>query len=257
MLDLNTILAKFKPISLEEMDNVKLMNRMDNKFLIHIEKLYPLIERIESKYQILEIEGRRLFHYQTIYYDTATRQMYYAHHNNRLNRFKIRYREYLDTKTAFLEIKYKTNKDRTIKERIKQKADLPFINHKNEKFISKKTGYKLSDLVPSLINRFSRFTLVNTEDKVRITIDMNLSFVNKEDTINMSNLVILEVKQEKSSNSEFLRLLHEFKIYPRSISKYCVGTVLFNKEIKYNRFKKNLLILKKIINDYKFPHLSN
>lgn len=38
---------------------------------------------------------------------------YHDHHNGKLNRFKIRQREYMDTKTSFLEVKFKNNQRRT------------------------------------------------------------------------------------------------------------------------------------------------
>ena len=59
--------------------------------------------------------------------------MYLKHHNNKLNRYKIRFREYVDNDEKFLEVKYKTNTERTIKDRIKIKKEDLEINEKNEK----------------------------------------------------------------------------------------------------------------------------
>ena len=43
------------------------------------------------------------------------------HQNKKLNRYKIRQREYLISDISFFEIKFKSNKGRTIKKRIKTK----------------------------------------------------------------------------------------------------------------------------------------
>ena len=60
------------------------------------------------------------------------------------------------------------------------------------------------------------------------------------------------MKQAKASRiSPFYQLIKEKQIRPNRISKYCIGVIkLFGKEnVKYNRFKKKLIKLKKIENN--------
>ena len=65
----------------------------------------------------------------------------------------------------------------------------------------------------------------------------------------LNELVIAEVKQEQPFyHSAFRKLMLEERIFPTSISKYCMGTVLTHPGIKYNRFKPKLIILNKICN---------
>ena len=85
---------------------------------------------------------------------------------------------------------------------------------------------------------------------------MNLNFSNGQNEYELSNIVIVEVKQDRSSISEFMKELHNSRIQPFGISKYCLGVILFNESIKYNRFKKNLLTLNKLEPDFNFPHIN-
>lgn len=95
---------------------------------------------------------------------------------------------------------------------------------------------------------FDRITFANHENKERLTIDLNLTFTNKNSLQKkIDTLVIAELKSEKYSfNSQFTQYLKRLKIYPVKFSKYCIGIALTEKNIKYNRFKKKLLKLNKL-----------
>ena len=112
--NIDQILDKFQPIQLEEMDEVSLMKRLDQKFTIP-SKLITLLQKLNKEYRCLEIKGKRLFSYQTEYLDTADQQMFLLHHNGRVNRYKIRFRDYVESNLSFLEIKFKNNKSETLK----------------------------------------------------------------------------------------------------------------------------------------------
>ena len=117
--EINKIISKFSSVSLDEIDEVKLMNRIDRKYWFHISQLVPFLESTIPYYDILEINGQRLMKYETTYFDTEEDTMFLKHHNQKLNRHKIRQRKYLSTDSSFLEIKYKTNKRRTVKKGLK------------------------------------------------------------------------------------------------------------------------------------------
>ena len=101
------------------MDSVKLMNRIDTKFVFEIELLKKALQEIKEYYYILEIKGLRMSAYRSLYFDTDEFKFYYEHHNGKTNRNKVRYREYLESGLCFLEVKHKNNKGKTIKKRIK------------------------------------------------------------------------------------------------------------------------------------------
>jgi hypothetical protein len=81
----------------------------------------------------------------------------------------------------------------------------------------------------------------------RVTIDIELNFESADKEISLPNLVIVEVKREKTSKkSALLSLLKENKIRASNFSKYAIGSVLTSPELRYNKFKNNLLYLNKI-----------
>ena len=105
MIDVEKILKQFEPISLSEMESVKLMNRIDTKYAVPIAILPSILEMAKEEYYAQEIDGKRIATYDTMYYDTEDMDMYIRHHDRQLVRQKIRVRQYVDSNLTFLEIK--------------------------------------------------------------------------------------------------------------------------------------------------------
>ena len=241
------ILNSFESITLKEMDKAKLMDRTDTKFTFSSDNLLKVLEEVKGNYKVLEIENCRMSTYQTLYYDTSDLSLYLKHHNGKLNRYKIRHRTYVESKIGFLEIKFKNNKGRTIKERIK-KADVPTQwSEDTSDFILSKTPFSPETLVPNIWVNYKRITLVNNANAERVTIDTDLEFINKNFTKKMDNLVIAEVKQDKRAGSAFLEAMRKFRIREGSMSKYCLGVALTNEQVKKNNFKEKITSLNHII----------
>ena len=256
MENLLNILATLEPITLSEMEGVALMNRTDTQFVFRFEKLGHFLQEIAGDYRILDINGIRASKYETLYFDTPDFKMYLAHHRRKPSRYKIRHRIYVDSNLHFFEIKFKNNKGRTIKNRIKRKEVDLTIRDKAEKFLNEKTNFCAQNLFPKLWSNCSRITLVNKFSKERLTLDINLQFKNELNEKNLSQVVIAEVKQEKLSPSPFIRLMKKNGVRPGSISKYCFGVVFLYDKIKKNNFKPNLLKINKINNYESKPMLS-
>ena len=64
------LLDKLPPISLSEMKDIKLMNRVDKKYLATISQLEQLLVLAQGKYMVQQIDGKRYNRYHTIYLDT-------------------------------------------------------------------------------------------------------------------------------------------------------------------------------------------
>ena len=78
-------------ITLDEMRSVKLMNRIDTKYVLTYDEVLQLIQRAAANnYYVQIIDGVRACRYRTLYYDTATREMFRQHHNRKLCRQKLR-----------------------------------------------------------------------------------------------------------------------------------------------------------------------
>lgn len=248
-----------EPIGLDDMKSVRLMNRVDQKYMASVELLEALFSRITNDYYVQHIEGNPIAPYKTLYFDTADLAMYTMHHNQKLNRQKLRVRTYRSTDTTFFEIKNKNNKKKTHKVRIP--IDVTLFDHVNEvpevlDFVEKNTPYTFSTqqptdylLHPCLENQFERITLVDKGMSERITIDQNIRFHNRATHLDadISQLLVIEVKHEVGAPmSRIEQTLHELHILPRRMSKYCIGTALTDPTAKTNRFKPKLLYIEKL-----------
>jgi len=242
---LNAILAEFSSISLKEMENVKLMDRKDTKYVFKFQQLPEYLEQLKNDYSVLVVETNRVSRYESLYFDTKNFDLYHSHHRGKPNRFKIRFRKYVESNLNFFEIKFKNNKGRTIKSRVKQKEIDGFITDKAEVLLKEKTPLFPNELEAKLWVNYSRITFVNKNFPERVTIDIDLSFKKDEEYKTIPNLVIAEVKQDKAAVSVFIKLMKKNHVRAGSISKYCFGIIsLFNK-IKHNNFKPNLNLIKK------------
>ena len=239
-------LLPFKTVTLADLDKVKLMNRIDSKFCMHIVQLPSVLEALYADYSILEINGKIIFNYDNTYFDTPDNKMYLSHQNGKRNRFKIRVRNYFESNLSFLEIKFKNNKGRTIKERVAKQEFVPEFTTSEQIFLKNACPYDGRQLEPKINSFFKRFTLVNSRFTERVTFDIYPGFRNNEKEITLSNLVIVEIKQNKSNDpAQVIKVLQANKIDRNGFSKYCIGRSLLEDDIKKNNFKPLLLKIRK------------
>ena len=246
-MEITTYLNKnFESITLSEMDNVKLMNRTDTKFSFSVNYLPEILSRMRNFYKVLEIDNERVHSYRSLYYDTDDRKFYLDHHNQRVNRNKVRFREYVGSKLTYLEIKHKNNKGKTIKKRTKVNNIPKVLNEREQEYIKKIIGSPLQLSAKQWIN-FSRITFVHKKQKERMTMDIDLTYMNEVESGDLKNIIIAEVKQERvSRSSDFMRIAKEMSILPMRISKYCISALSLNPKLKSNRFKEKLLFINKL-----------
>ncbi|MCB0429560.1 MAG: polyphosphate polymerase domain-containing protein [Flavobacteriales bacterium] len=247
MKQLHDILNTFDPVSLEEMDRVKLMNRVDTKFVFPLSRLAGILDQLRDEYQVLEVNHHRVSRYESLYFDTPEFDLYHNHHRGKMNRFKIRFRKYVESELNFFEVKFKNNKGRTIKDRVKQPQINDKITDHAQVLLKEKTSLPAEELEAKIWVNYSRITLVSKHSTERVTIDLDLQFRNDEDTRELHNLVIAEVKQEKYSiSSPFIRAMKKYKIREGSVSKYCFGVIALFQGIKHNNFKLKVSQLNKL-----------
>ena len=259
MSSVENILTQFEPISLAQMESVKLMNRIDTKYAVPLSLLPAILEAAMADYYVQEIDGKRIATYDTMYYDTESLDMYIRHHDRQLVRQKIRVRQYVDSRLTFLEIKRKNNKGRTKKKRIAVPGFAingeTFGQSKRETwsvadFIGSKSRYQWSELSPHLWTKFHRITLVNKAKTERLTIDMNLVWENviSGESKTFPELVIIELKRDGNVPSRMTDIMLSMRVKPLKISKYCIGTALTTPGLKRNRFKKKIRSIVKLLN---------
>ena len=230
------------PVSLADMAEAKLMNRIDTKYLSTVANLERLLEMGSGDYMVLEIESQRRMPYYTRYFDTLDTEMYYEHERGRKARQKIRIRRYESSDgLSFLEVKDKNNKGLTRKTRIEIDNVSPMSDYGD--FISNNSHYAVDRLIPQIENHFQRTTLVSNDRTERVTIDTAIEFHNlvTGQDYSLPDVVIIEWKRQPSAHfSPMKKILKELGIRESGFSKYCVGMAVTNPQIKRNRLKKKI-----------------
>ena len=246
--------AALEPITLGEMEGVKLLNRVDTKFLTDEATLLRVLEDAAAAgYRALMADGDCISPYNSIYYDTDGLKMFLDHHNRRLVRQKVRTRVYENSGEAFLEIKRKNNHGRTKKKRttIPLAALRSFqTDEKACAYLLKHSAYTPEMLSPVLSTAFRRITLVNPALTERLTIDTCLHFTNFRTgrQASLGRAVIIELKQDGHAASQMKTILVKNRVKPARISKYCIAVTLTDRSIKSNRFKVKVRAIEKLIN---------
>ena len=246
---IKSTLKQFEPITLAEMDSVKLMDRTDTKYTFNIEYLPLFLESMKDSYRVLDVNGCRINSYQSLYFDTSDFRLYNDHLTGKMNRYKIRFRSYVESNLHFFEIKYKNNKGRTIKNRIEHQYKENRIDTTAEQFLKEHTPIDPECLEKKFNVGFSRITFVNRFTPERVTIDTNMSFTNGKESKQFENLVVAEVKQSKHFVSAFVRLMKDHHVREGALSKYCYGVMCLFTSLRFNNFKPQLLLLNKLTYD--------
>jgi len=239
--------AAFRGISLPETDSVALLDRVDTKFVFSLNRLEYLLPQLMDDYRMLTIAGCRLQPYQNLYFDTPDFALFHLQVNQRANQYKVRVRVYESTQEAFLEIKHKTAKGRTLKTRLPVDAAKPVFGLNERLWLSEQLPAEFIDLEPVLGNHFTRLVLVDNARTERVTLDAQLSFSAGWKTRLVGGAVIAEVKQSEAGRpSAFLELMHAQHLRQIGFSKYCVGVSSLYGQVKANLMKEKLQLLEKL-----------
>ncbi len=232
------LLAAQPTIGLAEMDGAALMNRVDRKYVLPVEHMLAVLETVLPHYRVLQVDGHRLFSYNTRYFDTPDYRFYQDHHNGVANRVKVRCREYIETGACFFEVKRKVGGTRTDKHR--RPVDAMMCELTKEDYADVHYWYTrrpFTTLGPVLDNTFRRMTLVGAAE--RCTIDFDLCFEGFEKShVSCDGIAVIEVKQAcATERSRMAQVLKSARFYPCPISKYAYGTVVTAARVKRNAFK--------------------
>jgi len=234
------------PISLDELSDYKLLNRIDTKYLCNESVLPSILEQAQKDFRVQTIGKKRIFKYESLYFDTPERKTYLDHHQGKRIRYKIRFRNYLDTGDTFLEIKKKRSYTRTDKKRNEFKFS-PDLGEPHYDFIRKYIDLPGETLTSTLWTVFDRITLAGRNHLERVTIDTGIRFRDRDHEILMPGLAIIEVKREKKGfASPFTHILKEQSLKPYGISKYILGNILLVPGLKHNRFLRKVTTVNKI-----------
>ena len=246
-------LEAFAPISLEEMDAVRLMNRVDTKYLTDNRTLLAVLrDAAAAGYRVLVADGARISPYDSIYFDTDGLRMFTDHRNQKLHRQKVRTRAYVNSGQAFLEIKRKNNRGRTKKKRTGIPLDeLPDFRADAAacRYLDEWSDFRAAEIRPTLETAFDRITLVNPALTERITIDTELRFKNFRSGLgtDLGDAVIIELKQDGRAASPMKGILLDHRVKVARLSKYCIAVTLTDPSARAGRFKEKVRLIEKTI----------
>jgi len=247
---LRPVIAQFQPITLAEMTNVALLDRMETKYVLGVSQLSVALQLLTRSYRVLDIQGVRLNHYQTVYFDTPDFTLYQQHHNGYGSRYKVRARKYVESNLAFFEIKHKTNRERTVKSRLAIPDIVTNIPGQLDDFVDEYTPFHAAAFEPKLWNDYVRVTLVGMQRAERLTLDLNVSFRWDGTVSALPGLAIAEVKQEhRSQQSDFIQQMKRLGVRPSGFSKYTAGVYSLYSDVKLNNFKAQIHHVQKIMQE--------
>lgn len=235
--------ALLRPISLEQLNiSASMLIRRDNKYVIREDRLQPAWGELARQFDILEIEGKRDFIYETCYFDDPVHTSYFDHHRGRRQRCKVRMRQYVDAQLCFVEIKLKGKRGLTVKQRIACPMDQYGILDESSSIQIRSIYRDLygrdfdQALDPVVWMRYRRMTLVAKQGGERMTIDRHLVFSDASGSHRIDeDLVIVETKSGNANGiaDKILRSLHQHPT--NGASKYCVSMAVLRQVSKYNK----------------------
>jgi len=240
-------LEHYQTIQLSDLQQVNLLNRVDTKYIFHLSDLHGILLDLKDEYSVLEINGKKMHAYETLYFDTPDFLLYKFHHNGKVNRLKVRYRKYTDTGLTFFEVKYKVKGSRTDKIRLNKENIFEDLGIEEQEMI-RHHQVDPKCLEKKLWVHFHRITIAKKDYSERATLDVGLRFKNGCTDVSYEDIVVAEIKQNKTSfNSPLIKALKSRHLEKSGFSKYSMGIAAIEK-VKSNRFKPNFIKIDKIRN---------
>jgi len=223
--DLTPHIHDFSTISLEHLNaSMELMERIDTKYIVHTHDLPAILSDMKKHYAVLMIKDRRLFGYDSVYFDTEDLESYTQHLTGIEPRWKARSRLYLDSGLNYFEAKFKEN-DMTRKYRfatdlkthgvMTEDAEI-FVRELMHTYTWHKSHHQFH---PTLGVRYIRSTFCSKHTYERVTIDTQLAFrkIGSDEVVHLPHIAILEVKTQEDEHL-FDKIVHKHRL---SVSKHC------------------------------------
>lgn len=232
-------------VSLTEVNSeAALQTRVDNKYLLNPAQFTELMRRMGHVLSVLEIDDRRVFSYESVYFDTPDLAHFREHRQGRRQRYKVRTRTYVDSGSCMFEVKVKGSRGSTVKRRIPhpvpQRATLSTQSrHFLDEQLRNEYGITAPELVPALRTEYQRATFVDLNNGERLTCDINLVFHSQDTSVAAPDQIIVEAKTADGGGTVG-RVLAQMGIRSVSMSKYCIGTALVHPELAANRWNQIL-----------------
>jgi hypothetical protein len=233
------MLDRFESVSLDDvLGAAPLLIRIDHKYVVPMTGLEAVVAHLDMP--VLEIDGRRLFHYESVYFDTPDWVTYLAAARRRRRRLKVRTRTYLDSGTCMLELKHKGYRDQTVKERIGYDiSDRAVLNGSAHAFLAERAAdLAQQPLSAALTTSYRRASFADLTNGARVTIDTDLACDDLSGRrVGMPGYAIVETKSANGSCPAD-RMLWRAGYRPDAISKYGFGVAALNPQLPQNKWHR-------------------
>jgi len=234
----------FDSVSLDELNHkASMLTRLDNKYVVQAPVLEQLLARLARHFDVLDIAGKRLFTYDTCYFDDEQLSCYFSHHNGRRQRIKVRTRNYQDAGLCFIEAKIKDIRGVTVKKRLPYTPEKHgTLNNDARNFITQlyRDFYQKDfsqQLEPQLNMRYKRITLVAKDGRERMTIDTDIRFFKDGCEFALSQQVFIVETKSRNANGLADAILRSYHQHPSNkCSKYCLGLCVTQQVGRINNF---------------------
>lgn len=238
------LLDAAEPISLAELqETAALRTREDRKYVLHWETLAAVLGELHHTHRALEIDGERLFRYESVYFDTPDLGAFRAHMQRRRRRYKVRTRHYVDSDLRTFEVKLKGRRGETVKHQLPYGAEnLSSVSGDAQRFLRDRLEeaypqIAVGTLEPTLRNRYRRATLAAPGE--RVTCDFDLRFTDDDGGGEPGldeRFAIVESKCASGLGAVDRHMRH-LGVQPVAVSKYCVGVGLLRDDVKDNELR--------------------
>ncbi len=234
--------AHLPPIDLDEVIAVAdLQTRRDRKYLLPTDSAHAVLAGVDGR--ALEIDGRRSFRYESIYFDTHTWASHLSAARRRPRRFKVRTRTYLDSDECVLEVKVRDRRGNTVKHRRSYESrSRSRLTADGTAFVGTidEVAAHANHLHPVLTVSYARSTIVLDDGWDRVTVDDDTTWsTNDGDTATLRGLTLIETKTSGPAcalDHALWRSGHR----PVTISKYCTGIALMRPDLPSNKWHRVL-----------------
>jgi hypothetical protein len=236
-------LQRLRAVTLPELESTAaLLIRRDRKYIVPVDAAERLLVALRDRCRILEIDGRRRFRYESVYFDTPARTSYLSAARRRRQRYKVRTRAYLDMGRCVLEVKTRDSRGRTVKTQHDHAMDARGrLDSPDQALVSSypSIGEDGSELRPALVTRYTRSTML-LDSGGRATIDTAVEAEAPDGRmVTLAGMVIVESKSI-GAPSDVDRALWAMGHRPIRISKFCTSLAALFPELPANKWQRAL-----------------
>lgn len=227
-------LSRFARVTLDELQaRAALQTRVDRKYLVPADALDDLLGALGDEVRALDVDGDRLFRYESVYFDTPDLTCYLGAARRRRRRFKVRTRTYVDSAQCWFEVKTRGPRGVTVKNRVPHEVDERW--EPSLGFATQTLDAPVDDLAPTLVSTYRRATLhvpgTGGRDS-RATVDTDLRWVHAVTgrSRRLPGLAVVETKTG-STPSAVDRQLWRRGLRPVRLSKYGTGLAALDPDL--------------------------